>query len=404
MAIDIKAVQCPHCGSIYKTETKANFYHCQSCGTDYYLDSDDIHIYHHHDHRSQPFSSAPPGNTRLRLFIFIGAIAFIIVVYLIATFIQPKKAGNNNAYTAYKAPRSYYSSFVYTNINTGEPVYMRLGTDYIEKGNNKSEQELHVQFNSALNGHLIADRVVHDADQRNSRCLLTFKTHAPDMIYAIGCSSVLLQVDTRNNRLVNITNSIFKQFPELVSGVAKLEFDNSKDMIDVMNNEGLSYHYFPATRKLVSNDAADKYWKANFNRHYFEFGYLGDYFDEQKTNQLIENRYDSRTAKLQQRDLTPGRKYFNPNILYQDSNNLIISVNITAAGNSPLSIQSIDVATGKIKWTLSPEHYDLYAVSKWNKGFAIEYRKGEEADYVHGVLVVSNTGKLVYNHQLSRTE
>ncbi|MEO8255300.1 MAG: hypothetical protein ABI554_13045, partial [Flavobacterium sp.] len=46
MAKTIKAIICPNCGSNQKTEIKPDYFVCESCKTEYYLDSDDIHIIH----------------------------------------------------------------------------------------------------------------------------------------------------------------------------------------------------------------------------------------------------------------------------------------------------------------------------------------------------------------------
>jgi hypothetical protein len=407
MAKDIRAIQCPKCGSVYKKEIKPEFYKCEHCQTEYYLNSDDVHIYHHHERLPPLQSSAPPGNSRLPVYILIGAVTFIVVVYFAAMLWQPQKSntyGNTNS-TAYKPPRMYYSSFVYTNTVTGDPIYLRLGTDYVDKGNGKSEQELHVQFNNATNGKLVADRIMNDDGMRDERCALRFKTYSANQIYAIGCNSRLLELDVKNNQLNDITKSLFKDYTQLSSGVAKLDFDYDKDIINVMSNEGNSYFYFPTLRKLVaSKEEADSIWKKEFDRYYFTFGYMGTFFNHDEIDHLMENNYNKETGELKQRDLTPGRRYFAPKVLYQDKANLLIQVNATAAENSPVTIQAIDINSGKIKWALPPDSYDLYSSAKCKQGFAIEYRKGEEADYIHGVLIVSATGQLVYNYKLARTE
>ncbi|WP_345950025.1 hypothetical protein ABDD95_00940 [Mucilaginibacter sp. PAMB04274] len=405
MARDIKAIQCPKCGSTFKQEIKPEFYRCQNCQTEYFLDSDDTHVYHHHERAKPVQSSAPPVNPNLPVYVLIGAVAFIAIVYITTMLLQPKKSATNS-YITYKPRRSYQSSFVYTNTATGDPVYLRMGVDYIDKGNGKSEQELHAQFNNAMDGNLIADRLMTDESMRNNRCSLTFKIYSPNIVYAIGCNSVLLQLDTRNNRLTDVTQSTFKNYPKLSSGVAKLDFDYSKPMINVMNNEGETFYYFPAVKKLVNTQTeADKIWKQIYNaRRYFEFGYMGDYFDDNKVNQLLEVKYIKEADQNLKRDLTPGRKYFGPAIIYQDENNLIIVVNTTAAPDPPMSIQKIDTETGKILWALPPDKFYLSQVVKCKQGYAIEYHKDEEADYVHGVMVVSDSGKLIHNYQLSRTE
>ena len=403
MARDIKAIQCPKCGSTHKHQVKEDFFQCEYCGTEYYLDSDDKHIYHHHERFSPPQGNTSPTTSKLPVYILAGAIAFIAAVYLI--ILQPKNK-TSNTYVAYKQPRSYYSSFVYTNTANGSPVYLRMGTDYIDKGNNKSEQELHVQFNNVTDGKLLEDRVLTGEVLLKDRCSLTFKTYSADLIYAIGCNTVLLQLDTRNNRLTDVTQSTFKDFPKLSSGVAKLEFHYSKPMITVMNNEGESYYYFPAIKKLLSTEEeADQLSKELIKKRYFEFDYIGDRIGINNPMTLFEVKSDLNGAgDKARREITPGRKFFNPSILYQDESALIISVNTTAGPEPPISIQRIDIANGKVLWALPPDHYYLSSVARCRQGFAIEYRKDEEADYVHGVMVASDKGKIVYNYQLSRTE
>ncbi|EHQ29070.1 hypothetical protein Mucpa_4991 [Mucilaginibacter paludis DSM 18603] len=406
MAKDIKAIVCPSCGSVYKQELKPDFYKCQNCGTEYYLDNDDKHIYHHHETLRPLPGSTPPNNTMMPVYILIGAVLVIIVAYFTVAIWQSKSTNTNiNTLRVYKAPRMFYNSFVYTNTLTGDPVYLRLGSDYISHGNDKSEQEYHAQFNNVGNGHLIADRIIGDDGLNNKHCLLTFKTYSPDVIYAIGCNAQLIQLDTRDNRLTDVTKLAFKDYPPLNSGVARLEFDYNSDMIIVMNNEGNSYYYFPTLGKLVDSHAqADSVWKKQFDRHFFEFASLGDDINNNNAIQLLETKYDKNTGQKMQRNLTPNRKYFNPKIIYQDKNNLLITAGTTAAADPPVTVQSIDVETGKIKWALPPDRYNLSACAKCKQGFALEYRKSAEDDYVHGVLVISGEGKLLYNYKLARTE
>ncbi|RZL18917.1 MAG: hypothetical protein EOO89_04880 [Pedobacter sp.] len=181
MARDIKAIQCPKCGSTFKQEVKTDFYRCQNCGTEYFLDSDDTHIYHHHERVMPTQSSAPPVNAKLPVFVLIAAILLIVVAYVVTKSFKPQ----TNAYNAnvtYKIPRSYFSTFVYTNMATKNPVYLRMGVDYINKGNSKSEQELHAQFNNVMDGKLLADRIISDEGMRNNRCALTFKIYSPEVI------------------------------------------------------------------------------------------------------------------------------------------------------------------------------------------------------------------------------
>ncbi|TDO19047.1 hypothetical protein [Pedobacter duraquae] len=405
MAKDIKAIQCPKCGSVNKQEIKPEFYRCQNCGTEYFLDNDDKHIYHHHERIAPATHSFAPTKSKTPIYILLGMVLLIVVVYFGGMVLRTQKISSYTDPAPYQMPRSYYNSFVYTNTATGDPVYLRMGTDYIDKGNDKSELEVHAQFNNVLDGKLLSDHIIKSGNQGKDNCSLSFRTFAPDLILAVGCSDRLFKIDTKTNELINVTKSMFADFPELGSGVARIEFDYTKPMINIMTNDGKNYNYFPQTGKLIADATeADKYWKSTFDRHDFTFGYLGDYFDEGKESQLIENSYVAKTRSTQRRNLTPGRKYFNPQILHQDGSHLLIVVTSTAATNSPIIVQSINVQTGKLEWALPPDNYTLSSASKCKQGFAIEYRKDDDADYVHGALVISEAGKLVRNYQLSRLE
>jgi DNA-directed RNA polymerase subunit RPC12/RpoP len=406
MAKEIKAIQCPQCGSVSKQELKPDFYKCQNCGTEYFLDSDDVHIHHHHERPVPLQSSAPPGNQKLPVYLLLGAVASIALVFLLSSLFGSKKVSSYvNTNSTYKMPRMYRSSFVYTNTVTGDPVYLRLGTDQIDQGNGKIRKELHVQFNNAMTDQLIADRIMTSQNLFDSDCSVTFKAYSSELVYAIGCSNILLKLDTRSNQLTEVTQSAFEDFPELSSGVAKVEFDYSKAMIKVMTNEGKSYFFFPLAKKLVSTEEEmEAFWKRLKDQHYYEFGSLDDDFGRRETWQLIEVNYSRKTGQKSKRDLTPDRKYFDPKILYQDPNHLLIVTNTTAGDEPPVSVQYIDLSTGKILWALPPNKYFLYSVAKCKQGYAIEYRNGEEADYVHGVMVVSPSGKLLHDYQLGRTE
>ena len=48
MAKTIKAIICPKCGSNQNTEIKLDYYRCNSCKTEYFLDNDDVNINHNY--------------------------------------------------------------------------------------------------------------------------------------------------------------------------------------------------------------------------------------------------------------------------------------------------------------------------------------------------------------------
>jgi len=84
MAKQIKAIQCPKCGSINKTEIKPDYYKCDSCSTEYFLDNDDINVNYNYNTQKpqlQPFN-------RKSLLMFIGIVmAFVIGINVLSAII-----------------------------------------------------------------------------------------------------------------------------------------------------------------------------------------------------------------------------------------------------------------------------------------------------------------------------
>lgn len=58
MAKEIKVIKCPQCGSTAKTELKPDFYRCNNCHTEYFLDDNDVTInYNHNYNHNLPFNN-----------------------------------------------------------------------------------------------------------------------------------------------------------------------------------------------------------------------------------------------------------------------------------------------------------------------------------------------------------
>ena len=75
MPTHIKALKCPQCGSTRATKISEDHYRCDSCSTEFYLDSDDITIHH-------KVETKPAPNTFLRrlLLIILAPAAFFSLI------------------------------------------------------------------------------------------------------------------------------------------------------------------------------------------------------------------------------------------------------------------------------------------------------------------------------------
>jgi hypothetical protein len=404
MAKDIKAIKCPHCGSVYKQELKPEFYKCQNCGTEYYLDSDDIHIHHHHEPVAPVQSSSPPISSNTPLYILVFGVACIIIAYLVVVMFSSTKSSGNKNYVI-QMPKIGFAWYLYTNAQTGDPVYLRLYADYISRGSDKQEYQIHAQYNNAATGELLHDRRMFKDVVTRSNYSFSFRTYPGNLIYAICDNTRLFQLDASSNQLMEVTSTLFKDYPQLSSGIAKLEFAYEKAVINIVSNEGNTLFYLPVSRQLLT-DAAQVQESENkrLKSRHFVFDNPENVVGISNKQELHEVGYFEEAHQMLYRNFTPGRTYFDPKIVYQDANNLLIASRITAADEAPLSIQAIDNKNRKVLWALPPDNYDVYTSTKCKQGFAVEYRKGEEADYVHGAIVISKSGKLVHDFQLKRTE
>jgi DNA-directed RNA polymerase subunit RPC12/RpoP len=90
MAKNIKAIKCPHCGSIKITTLRPDYYKCDSCGTEFFLDSDDININHNYNY---PRNNQDQYKAiRIVLFAVVGFIALMFVIGALSAIFSKKPA------------------------------------------------------------------------------------------------------------------------------------------------------------------------------------------------------------------------------------------------------------------------------------------------------------------------
>ena len=92
MATRIKAIKCPHCGSSNHRQTDEKRFVCNNCGTEFFLDDDDINInINHYNHNSDaPLLSMDSDNAKklkaALLIFFPVLILFFFLVFLLVAF------------------------------------------------------------------------------------------------------------------------------------------------------------------------------------------------------------------------------------------------------------------------------------------------------------------------------
>ncbi|WP_374951881.1 hypothetical protein [Mucilaginibacter sp.] len=401
MAKNIKVVQCPHCGSIQKTEIKPDFFKCDSCGTEYYLDDDDINVNINYKHE-QPVTDDSGQKRKI-------TIAAIIIGCLILFWLFSMIFINNKSTTPatvehqeivvdtpavkQKPPYDYRARVLYTNTQNGQPVLMRLARETITGADGQSTdfENLRCIFIDLIKKEQLSDVVLRKRENKGEGYNFNFHTFKDGTIYMIYNDAILYRLNQQANALVNVTNDLISRHHELSAGIASISYnDYSLTMITI---DGDKLYYIPTMGRLFKDfDQMERMWYANDRAVYYEF--RKDKLDD-ISQLLLKITPVGQVDQVQYEKILPNRKFFTPVILYQDKTNLLIAANINYS--SPLvSMQSLN-AKGQIKWTLPPKAYKFELATKCKQGYAINYRLGE----TEGVYIISADGKMLADYVIS---
>lgn len=431
MAREIKAIQCPKCGSTQKVEIRPNYYKCTNCDTEYFLDDDDITITHNVNYNHAHTAPVPVKKPAQ-----VAGIVFmiIIIVSLMTFWLTGSSSDSPGAVLGIEKPPTEYDwrdhDVVAFTDEKGMPILLMFGQRDITSGDDKSKSGKYAVYYDFLSGKEI--KVEHfNIPEANSENFV-FKTFRNGDIYAIANSMLLYKLDKRSMSLKPI-NSLNKEHEELSAGIADYDFinENYGDGMKLLTNDGKNYSYYPIA-KLVYNkdqvrqaehDLEIKDTKAK-TRTFYDFSSESTSFPDEKI-QLYKftqkdnmggpndwtyfewsSYYDNRGVLKKQpyrgtggflvdfKDLTPGRLYFSPKILFYDNDYILISMNTTAAKNAKVALQCLDANTGDIVFTYLFNE-DIYLDEN-----AIRYKNGFVAFSGMFAVAVDMKGNLIKEFKL----
>ncbi|KFC19546.1 hypothetical protein [Chryseobacterium sp. FH1] len=395
MAKNIKAIKCPNCGSIKKTEIKTDHFRCLNCDTEYFLDNDDINININHT----PYQGAQQSTTAKRntVTIVITTILLLFVLFLVVKNFNRNSKEAVSTESAKEKYDYYGSDIVYQNVNTGKAVFLRLGREnIIGKDNSIDYVNTHAVFIDPMTKKQFKDDVIFERIRRLDNYFSTFEVYQDGTIYMTYPGEKLFTIDRKNNKLVDVTKSIFSKHPEMSSGIAKISLNDN--YFDLMTNDGQEYYYVPKVDLLTKErDEVEKAIYSTYPKTWLKF-------DMFLSDNLMKMTLDKNTLKPTGVNLLPDRKFFRPQLLYQDDKNLIIATCATANTDGPVMLQSLNVETGAIIWSQPAVTFNYKSASKCNEGFAVHYSSGADHDYISGVLVISPEGKVISDYLLKRME
>ncbi len=454
MAKNIKVLKCPNCGSVDKREVKLDFYKCTSCQTEYFLDDNDININHNHTYNYEKQSAS--GNvTPIKIVsIIIGSIfvllSFLFIVSSIFGDTEPKndyiyststpsKQEENKEDNEFYTNRQWSSTFIHP--SNQQPIVVMLESRRYRANISEQKNGTYVAFYNLIKREQLAEQKVSNKSLTSSD--FEFRTFSDDNIYMINNEATLLKLDKVNLEIKEVGQIFFEANNELEIGIATIEFlpEGAGDGLVLMTNDGKKRYYYPFIHKLYTEE---EYYKANqgFNsllpdakeRTYYvftsksrdypeeklqlikiiykdngagpkyvkgglswwrDFGGTGIFTENDPSKKVLLNRWNKEKGRiLSWKDITPDRLYFDPSVLIDNSEALIIQFRVNANPKSGFKFQHLDRENGNVLWT-----------STLNEGkeieYLIEYKDGFVAiDSDDSITVLDKKGNTIDQYKL----
>ena len=423
MSTHIKALKCPQCGSTRATKISEDHYRCDSCSTEFYLDSDDITIHH-------KVETKPAPNTFLRrlLFIILAPAAFfsLITIGLIVW-------GSSREETSRERDGEEHMSYACERLmafssTAGRPIVVLCGAARRDDSSGDWDHAKGIMYFFDGETYEIIKKL--ELPDVTGRVSVTDARQFEDGTYYVVLNKKRLFAIDRSTLDVKEIHGEDYKLPELSEGFGKLAlyFHEYGDALEIETNLGKKFVYYPIANKLYTDQSIFKAYKDKLPapqlRTHFTFSEQmtgSDYQDEQiqlvRYQTLEQLGYPRRTphfgwendrhsyypkkifvsqyfveeSRLQSyEDFTPGAYYFSPTVLYESDDQILISFKPTAAADAKKMLRCLDAQTGKVLWSCSEGLDGLdfcLGVARFSGGYVL-------VDYSHSWLI-SSEGKVL---------
>ena len=423
MPTHIKALKCPQCGSTRATKISEDHYRCDSCSTEFYLDSDDITIHH-------KVETKPAPNTFLRrlLLIILAPAAFfsLITIGLIvwgSSREETSRTGDGEEHMSYACERLMAFS-----STAGRPIVVLCGAARRDDSSGDWDHAKGIMYFFDGETYEIIKKL--ELPDVTGRVSVTDARQFEDGTYYVVLNEKRLFAIDRSTLDVKEIHGEDYKLPEFSEGFGKvaLYFHEYGDALKVETNLGKKFVYYPIANKLYTDQSIFKAYEDKLpapklrTRFTFSEQMMGsDYIDEQiqlvryqtleqlgyprrtphfgwendyhssYPKKIFVSQYSVEESRLQSyEDFTPGAYYFSPTVLYESDDQILISFKPTAAADAKTMLRCLDAQTGKVLWSCSEGLDGLdfcLGVARFSGGYVL-------VDYSRSWLI-SSEGKVV---------
>lgn len=423
MPTHIKALKCPQCGSTRATKISEDHYRCDSCSTEFFLDSDDITIHH-------KVETKPAPNTflkRLLLTILVPAAFFSLITIGLIVW------GSSREGTSEKGRGEEHMSYACERLmafssTAGRPIVVLCGA--ARRDDSSGDWDHAKGFMYFFDGETYEIIKKLELPDVTGRVSVTDARQFEDgTFYVVLNEKRLFAIDRSTLDVKEIHGEDYK-LPELSEGFGKvaLYFHEYGDALEIETNLGKKFVYYPIANKLYTDQSIFKAYEdklptpklrtrftfseqmmgsvykdeqiqlvryqtleqLGYPRRTPHFGWENDYHSSYP-KKIFVSKYFVEESRLQSyEDFTPGAYYFSPIVLYESDDQILISFKPTAAADAKKMLRCLDAQTGQVLWSCSEGLDGLdfcLGVARFSGGYVL-------VDYSHSWLI-SSEGKVV---------
>ena len=423
MPTHIKALKCPQCGSTRATKISEDHYRCDSCSTEFFLDSDDITIHH-------KVETKPAPNTflkRLLLTILVPAAFFSLITIGLIVW------GSSREGTSEKGSGEEHMSYACERLmafssTAGRPIVVLCGA--ARRDDSSGDWDHAKGFMYFFDGETYEIIKKLELPDVTGRVSVTDARQFEDgTFYVVLNEKRLFAIDRSTLDVKEIHGEDYK-LPELSEGFGKvaLYFHEYGDALEIETNLGKKFVYYPIANKLYTDQSIFKAYEdklpapklrtrftfseqmmgsvykdeqiqlvryqtleqLGYPRRTPHFGWENDYHSSYP-KKIFVSKYFVEESRLQSyEDFTPGAYYFSPTVLYESDDQILISFKPTAAADAKKMLRCLDAQTGKVLWSCSEGLDGLdfcLGVARFSGGYVL-------VDYSRSWLI-SREGKVV---------